>query len=317
MHRVRRKWRPPLALVIGGTLAAVLLTPVIGLVYWRLWGNILGWGEAAWLVVWLAVVATIVLGLLLWRLVLRPVYALTRYARARQHGTEAAAPTQFGTPELSALGDSIMAMGDSLTNRAEGMRAYANHVTHELKSPLAAIRGAAELLQDGAQGTDAAALSVTITEAATRMQALLDALARQALASEHPVRPGTCVVSEALDGFEAPLPVELAVDGAVPLSVDDLRTVLTQLGRNACENGASKVNLRVVGHTLIVADNGSGIGLGNRSRIFDPFFTTRREDGGTGMGLSIVRSLLQARGGYIRLGEADAGAVFIIAFDNA
>ena len=55
---------------------------------------------------------------------------------------------------------------------------------------------------------------------------------------------------------------------------------------------------------------------GNRDRIFDPFFTTRREAGGTGMGLSIVRRLVEARGARIRLDESAGGATFVIAFDG-
>jgi signal transduction histidine kinase len=46
--------------------------------------------------------------------------------------------------------------------------------------------------------------------------------------------------------------------------------------------------------------------------VFEPFFTTRREAGGTGMGLQIVRSMLAAHGGAIQLLPSDAGAVFEI-----
>jgi len=61
---------------------------------------------------------------------------------------------------------------------------------------------------------------------------------------------------------------------------------------------------------VTVADNGEGISPGNRDRVFEPFFTTRREVGGTGMGLQIVRSLLTAHGGTIQLVPSDGGAVF-------
>jgi signal transduction histidine kinase len=59
-----------------------------------------------------------------------------------------------------------------------------------------------------------------------------------------------------------------------------------------------------------VADNGEGISSGNRDRVFEPFFTTRRESGGTGMGLQIVRSMLQAHGGTIELLPSTSGAAF-------
>ncbi len=314
MKRIANKWRPPLALVIGGTLAAVLVLPLFGIIYLRLWGNILGWGEAAWLIGWLAVIATSVLGLLLWRLVLRPVYALTTYARAMKAGEDATPPDHFGTPELGALGVSVMAMGQSLNSRAEGMKAYADHVAHELTSPLTAIQGAAELLQAGATGKDAQALSATIHDASVRMQSLLDDLGHHARAATS-VGAGSCALSDAAHDLEAGIAVEVARDGDVPLACADLVTILTQLARNSVEHGATRLTLALSADGLSVADNGPGISAGNRSRIFDPFFTTRRDRGGTGMGLSIVRSLVQARGGQISLKEADSGATFLITFE--
>jgi signal transduction histidine kinase len=314
MRRIVKKWRPPLALVIGGTLAAVLTLPILGLVYLRLWGNVLGWGEAAWLIGWMAVIATIVLGFLLWRLVLRPVYALTGYARAMKVGDPVAAPTHFGTPEFGRLGASVMAMGDSLHNRAEGLKAYADHVTHELTSPLTAIRGAAELLQAGAEGEDAVTLNRTIRDATARMQVLLDDLSHHARAATS-TGPGKCMLSDVVADVDPELQIHLAQDGPVPLARADLATILLHLTRNAAEHGAGCVTLSMTAQGLEVRDDGPGIGAGNRDRIFDPFFTTRRECGGTGMGLSIVRSLLQARGGQIALLDDGPGARFVISFD--
>jgi signal transduction histidine kinase len=60
---------------------------------------------------------------------------------------------------------------------------------------------------------------------------------------------------------------------------------------------------------ITVSDNGMGISPGNAARIFDPFFTTRREEGGTGMGLVIVRNALRAHGGEIRLVEARTATI--------
>ncbi|WP_108838469.1 HAMP domain-containing sensor histidine kinase [Tateyamaria sp. Alg231-49] len=311
---VTPKWRPPLALVIGGTLAAVLVLPLFGIIYLRLWGNILGWGEAAWLIVWLAVIATSVLGFLLWRLVLRPIYALTNYARAMKAGQTAPVPVHFGTPELSTLGASVTAMGESLNSRAEGMKAYADHVTHELTSPLTAIRGASELLQAGASGKDAEDLTNTIREASARMQMLLDDLGHHTRAANS-AGTGTCQLSAVAQDINAGLILEVAQDGDIPLLAADLTTILTQVARNAAEHGAQKLTLTASGSALHIADDGPGISAGNRDRIFDPFFTTRREQGGTGMGLSIVRSLVQARGGRVSLLTEGPGAQFLISFD--
>jgi signal transduction histidine kinase len=59
-----------------------------------------------------------------------------------------------------------------------------------------------------------------------------------------------------------------------------------------------------------VSDNGEGVSPNNSAQIFDSFFTTRRESGGTGMGLAIVRAMLEAHGGSISLVESGHGAAF-------
>ncbi|WP_299202628.1 HAMP domain-containing sensor histidine kinase [uncultured Tateyamaria sp.] len=314
MRRIIKKWRPPLVFVLGGTLAAVLTLPILGIVNLRLWGNVMGWGEAAWLIAWIAVVATAVLGFLLWRLVLRPVWSLDRYAQEVRKGARPDAPTHLGTPEFMGLASSVMGMGDSLQSRADSLQAYADHVTHELKSPLTAIRGAAELLQAGASGADAKVLSNTITDASARMQNLLDDLARHAHASTS-AGPGTVRLSDAVESLKTDVALNVETDGMLPISAEDLKAILTQLAGNAAAHGANKLSLRVSVAGLDVWDDGPGISPGNRDRIFDPFFTTRRERGGTGMGLNIVRSLVQARGGQIALQEEGEGARFLITFE--
>ena len=59
-----------------------------------------------------------------------------------------------------------------------------------------------------------------------------------------------------------------------------------------------------------VSDDGEGVSPNNRSQIFDSFFTTRRDSGGTGMGLAIVRAMLDAHGGAIRLLDSERGTAF-------
>ncbi|MBP2447842.1 signal transduction histidine kinase [Rhizobium leguminosarum] len=64
---------------------------------------------------------------------------------------------------------------------------------------------------------------------------------------------------------------------------------------------------------ILVRDNGVGISEANRQYIFQPFFSTRREQGGTGMGLGIVRAMLSSNGGTIHLlPTTSAGAEFEI-----
>ena len=315
MSGVRRKWRPPLALVIGGTLAAVLGLPLIGIAYFRLAGNVLGWGETAWLLGWMAVIATGILGFLLWRLVLRPVYALTAHARAVREGrSDTIPPDHFGTPEFSELGRSVIDMGETLQNRAASLRAYADHVTHELKSPLTAIAGAAELLEDDMPDADRTALARTIREASARMQQLLTDLRRHAEASQSRGPGEADLASVAGRITVAGLGIAVGRGGRVPLSPDDLEVVLSQMAQNAAAHGAARLDLQWQAPVLSLQDDGAGVAEGNRDRLFDPFFTTRRASGGTGMGLSIVRTLLAARGAQISHVPTNTGARFEVMF---
>ena len=309
--RVRAKWRPPLALVLGGTLAAVFALPLLGIAYVRLASGLLGRGETSWLIGWIAVVTTVVLGALLWRLVLRPVRALTAYADGvAGRGSETPTPQHFGTPEFSALGQSVLDMAATLQGREAVLRSYADHVTHELKSPISAVQGAAELLSDpDLDQEDRERMINNIQTAATRMQELLAAQRDLARASD-PLPAGTSQLSQVVSGWPE---TRIDRDGMIPLSPQVLEIVLTHLVGNARAHGASEVILSAENEGLSVADNGPGISPGNRDRIFHPFFTTRRDSGGTGMGLAIVARILAAQGARISLEEGE-GAVFLITF---
>ncbi|MEP1537906.1 MAG: HAMP domain-containing sensor histidine kinase [Paracoccaceae bacterium] len=305
-----QKWRPPLALVIGGTLAALLSVPLVGIGYFRLEGNILGWGETTWLLGWIVFAATSVLAFLLWRLVLRPIWSLTHYARARLHGEDAIPPTHFGTPELHALGTAVTEMSAALQARANSLRAYADHVTHELKSPLTSLRGSAEMLQTTDDANTRATLIDNINRASLRMEQLLEHLQAHAKASQS-AGQGTCQLSDVAKNLNKCV---VEIDGQIPLAEQDISTVLQHLHQNALAHGATSLSLTVEPGVLLVADNGTGIAAGDRDRVFDPFFTTRRDTGGTGMGLNIVQTLLQARGARIALKDVPAGTCFQITF---
>jgi signal transduction histidine kinase len=313
--QVKRKWRPPLALVIGGTLAAILALPVLGIAWLRLAGNILGWLETAQLFAVMAVLATLVLAALLWRLVLRPVWALTAHARAVKAGRgDIEPPRRFGTAELGELGRSVIDMGDALQSRARSLSAYADHVTHELKSPLTSLRGAADLLNNpGLSPEDRASLLATIDTSAARMEQLLNELRAHA-AARLESSGGATSLKDAVSIAHIPdgLSIRIDRDGNLPISTQDLGRVLTHLAQNAHEHGATTLICAADTDRLGVSDNGPGIADGDRGRVFDPFFTTKRDAGGTGMGLSIAQSLVEACGGRITLENKGPGAHFAI-----
>lgn len=310
-----RHWRPGLALVLSGALLATLGLSFAGLVALRYLGPEIGFRYAALLLGGLILLATLALGWLLARLLLRPIRALEAYAIAALEG-DPTLPTHYGTEELRRTAERVIAMAGALRDREASIRSYADHVTHELKTPVAAIRAAVELLEDGdGLGAEDARLVAGIDGARQQIERQLAAMRRAAAAREARHIGETRLADMALPDVG----IGLVVEGGelpVPLAREGLAVVLGNLVQNAAENGATQVTVCVGdgGRVVTVTDDGRGISEGNRDRLFDPFFTTRREAGGTGMGLTITRNLLRAHGARIEVMPAAQGAAFRITF---
>ncbi|MDA9208278.1 HAMP domain-containing histidine kinase [Octadecabacter sp.] len=309
VKRILVKWRPPLWIVVGGTLGVVLCLPIIGIFFVRYMWPVMGYREAVWAAGFGVLIATFALGWMLWRILLRPMIELRDRAAALKAARAGALDPldHYGTSDMQSLGQSFLEMGRTLQSRETVLRSYADHVTHELKSPITVVRGAAELLaSDGLPAPERDRLIARIEGAADRMTALLDAQRSLAKAQEPAARGEVRLSDIAMDA-------KVLRDGVVPLSRETLTIVLEHLVGNAKAHGAQSVKVSFDG-TLTVQDDGPGISEGNRSRVFEPFFTTRRADGGTGMGLAIVRRMLEAHDAQIELVPSDDGATFEISF---
>jgi two-component system OmpR family sensor kinase len=319
---VEKKWRPPLMLVLGGSLMAILVLPIYGAIFADFLTPITGRRNAVYIVAVCAFAATLVLGWLLWRLILAPVQALAAKA---EHIREGGAPTpmdHYGTPEIGELAQAVLDMAEVLQSREMAVRGYTDHVTHELKTPLTAIRGAAELLEgDEALSEEARRMAKTIVGAEKRAERLLSA-ARQIAAARIPEHRGSVTLTEAASGLTAKFPkFRIEVEGGdqeLPLAKSGLSVVLVHLVENAVEAGARTMTLKAWqdddGVWMTVADDGPGISAGNAGQVFEPFFTTRRDMGGTGMGLAIVNTMLLAHGAQISLQPVETGTSFQIRF---
>ena len=105
-----------------------------------------------------------------------------------------------------------------------------------------------------------------------------------------------------------------ANDATAAIPAEIVETVITNLLDNSRQNGANHVDIKVARSngdiSATVADNGQGISPANVEKIFTPFFTTHRDQGGTGLGLGIVRSLLKAYNGTSRWNPALVGRRF-------
>ncbi|MHA7772065.1 sensor histidine kinase [Roseibium sp. M-1] len=283
--------------------------------------------EAVFWVVVFVLAATFVVGFIFARAITGPIKALTKRSLAIGNGErEALAPLAIhGNREIHALSESMLEMSRKLFERNDYISTFANHVTHELKTPLTSIQGAAELLQDaGAELSEAdrERFLGNILRDTDRASRLLNRLRDLARADSVEIG-GRCrleeVVAEVRGRCEG-LAIDCPADAELPMSAENARIVFENLVDNARKHGADRIgvtgSLNAGEVTIRVQDNGEGISEGNSDQIFELFFTTRRQSGGTGMGLGIVQALLKAHRGTIRLVPSeDQGACFEIRFE--
>lgn len=197
-------------------------------------------------------------------------------------------------------------------------------LAHEVRNPLAAMRGAAQLMASDAQGTEQEHLAQLVVRECDRLAGLVEGyltLARPPPPSPAPTRLDQ-LVAEAVEMLRADPaharltlevrlePLEAAVDAG------QLKQVLINLLRNAAtatkEVGVVRVTVRDEGGPLIeVWDDAGTLTEEDRDRIFEPFFS--RHQGGTGLGLSTAQSIIHAHGGVLGARcEPGVGTTFFI-----
>lgn len=274
----------------------------------------------------------VVLSGLLSRGIVRPVEALGIATRAVANGGGRVpdAPTTAAI-EIQALYRDFGSMAEAIECRSRYLRDFAHAVSHEFKTPLAGIGGAVELLQDHADmaAPDRDRFLANIAEDATRLTQLVSRLLDLARADMGEALDGVTTdpivavrrVADAQPGFDVRLDLASALPQvAVPQGA--IEAVLTSLIENSRQSGAERVTISGEATfdelILTVSDNGPGVPPGDRDRVFEPFFTSRRTEGGTGLGLPIARSLLEAQGGTLALDQdAQSGATFRISLPLA
>jgi len=268
------------------------------------------------------VLGALIIGSFLVWAVLRPLLALRNQARRVANGddTDLAPLGHYGIAEIAQLGDALLTMAGSLSQRSKEITIYTNHVTHELKSPVTSIVGAAELLEGGDLPPETQrALAATIREQGDRMTRLLDQLREITRARQHVLGQSSHVPTRLSQMLPAEDGVEISVnDGqaTLPLSLLHGRTVLSHMAQNARHHGADRLLLHWHGRQLIISDNGRGFADVDLTRLGQPFFTTRREEGGTGLGLAIVIAILDLYGATLRPVRHEEGARFEIDFSG-
>lgn len=269
---------------------------------------------------------------LLSRGISRPIEALSEATRNVARGPVAVPePPPTAAIEIRDLYVNFAAMADRIARRSRYLKDFAAAVSHELKTPIAGIKGALELLAEHPEMSDEerARFLANAGADADRLSHLLrrlldlaraDMAAAPEDAATDPAGPALKVAdAHRRDGFA----IEARLDGLplVAAPAELLEAVLETLVENSRQAGARRVaidgrerNGKVV---LRVADDGPGIPPADHERIFEPFHTGRRSEGGSGLGLSIASSLLASCGGTIVSKTADQGAEFEIVVPRA
>lgn len=273
-------------------------------------------------------------------MVISPVKRLARETAAvadgRSLGVEART-SRLVVSELAELRLVVAEMADKLRHRSDYLKAFASGVSHEFKTPLTSIKGAVELLSEHSQAMSPetrARFESNILGDLERLERLVSrllALARaEAQAEAFPGKDSQTEVVELVSSLKDhyhQLAYALCIEPSPPLTAAVARDILETVMRNLIDNSrdvgatSSFVEFEVDPLSqridIFICDNGPGIPAELADSIFEPFFTTRKNKGGTGLGLSLARTLLAAHKADLDLAESDSGAAFVISLHLA
>lgn len=258
-----------------------------------------------------------------------PIEKLTRYVRAVHKGERVSLP-RLGHNEIGALGRAFEEMRVALEGK-QYVEEYVQALTHQMKSPLSAIRGAAELLEENMSPEQQHRFMENIRTESTRLQEIIDRMLQlsalencRQLEKPEPVDIMALIVSiveEMQPIFSAKhIQVSLPDAASVTIICDAflIRQSITNLLQNAVdfgkEGGSIAISMSVEGEHLMIAvrDDGPGIPAYACDKVFDRFYSLQRPDSGrksSGLGLPFVRETATLHGGTTTVLNSPDGGV--------
>jgi two-component system sensor histidine kinase CreC len=251
----------------------------------------------------------------------RPIKRLTKYANDIREGKKVTLP-KLDSSEIGEMGTAFENMRIALEGK-QYVEKYVQTFTHEIKSPLSAIRGAAELLDEDMPLTKRSQFISNIREETGRIQNIVDRMLQlstienlNALQNLERVNLKELVANLA-DVVEPiltakQLNLELQVQNDVFLEGDEflLKQALSNLIQNAIDFSPPAGRIRVVSRytgqkvEVIVEDQGPGIPAYARGKVFNRFFSLERPNSGkksSGLGLNFVREVALLHKGHIKI----------------
>lgn len=274
-----------------------------------------------------AAIASVLLAFVLARMLARPLHEVGAAARRIADGDYAARVPREGPEEIASLADSFNQMASSLEEQERMRRDFIANAAHELRTPLTNLQGYLEALRDGVITADRATY-VSLHEEADRLVRLsrsLDALAEGDAASSPPelepidlaatVRSAVELAAPAIERAGLRVSVEAPASLPARANPDHLAQVLANLLSNAVRytprGGAVTITAerRPADLLVTVANTSETIPPADLDRVFERFYRVEksrdRARGGAGIGLAIVKQLVEAGGGRVGAASGD------------
>ena len=279
-----------------------------------------------------ALVIAVALSLLLARHLSRPVRQLDETVNSLSRGDYGARATISTLDETGRLAGHINQLAATLEKNRSARRRWMADIAHELRTPVAILKGEIEALSDGVRTVNEG-MTRSLQEEIDHLSSLIDDLQTLALSDagalniqQESVDLQSLVeqCSEAFRDRLAGRGIDLQVmteKQEVDADPQRLRQLLQNLLENSIryveEGGLVRVQQRAVngGFELVVEDSGPGLTEKQRSRVFERFYrvdgSRSRVGGGTGLGLSICRNIAEAHSGRIEAIQSSLGGLKI------
>lgn len=283
----------------------------------------------------IALIIAMVMGAIFARTIAAPVKKITNAAKALKEGDYSARTGMAGSDEIARLGNMFDLMADSVESNRKLERRLVTDVAHELRTPLMAIQSTVEAMIDGVFKPDAERLE-TLNSEVQRLSRLVDALLKLSRLESRtkPIEQKKVDLTEMLSSVvqthqayihDAGLNLEFEYDPHVYVfgDADLLRQATANLISNAVrytpEGGTITIMARkgdLMGQ-IVVKDTGIGLTPEEAKLVFQRFWRAdsgrARATGGLGIGLSVVKEIVEQHNGWVRVeGRPNEGACFTI-----
>jgi signal transduction histidine kinase len=260
-------------------------------------------------------------------LALHPVEAIRAEAAAITGSTiHRRVPEPATDDEVGRLARTMNSMLDRLEESSLRQRRFVSDASHELRSPVAAIRAPLAVALRRGDRADWPEVARRVLDEDERLEEAVDELLELARAEEAAEVPRTevdldeVVLDETRRSRRVPIATSRVSAGRVLGSAPQLARVVRNLLDNAGRHAESKIEVSLGTHEgtvyLVVDDDGPGIQASEREHVFDRFARLdegrARDAGGVGLGLSMVRAIIERHGGTVSVSDAPLGGARLL-----